>query len=286
MSTPTFDPQSYKARQRDDWGTAADGWRKWWPVIERTMQPVSDRLLDLARVQPAHRVLDVATGTGEPAITAARRVGPTGQVLATDQAPQMLAIGRERAEQLGLVNVEFREMDAETLDLPAQSFDAIVCRCGLMFLPNLGQALGQMRRLLVPGGWLAAAVWGEAAKVPMLSAAMSVVQRELAPPPPPTGTPNPFNLSDRSALEQALIDAHFTQVHTETLTVTGEMSSAEEFVQLTRDVSAPLATLLAQFSEDKQQAVWHGIAESVSGFAGPDGRLRMDSEAILVAGQG
>ena len=159
MSTPTFDPQSYKARQRDDWGTAAEGWRKWWPVIERTMRPVSDRLLDLARVQPAHRVLDVATGTGEPAITAARRVSPTGQVLATDQAPQMLTIGRERAERLGLANVEFREMDAETLDLPPQSFDAILCRCGLMFLPDLGQALGRMRQLLVPGGWLAAAVW-------------------------------------------------------------------------------------------------------------------------------
>ena len=127
MSTPAFDPQSYKASQRDDWGIAADGWRKWWPVIERMMQPVSDRLMDLARVQSGHRVLDVATGIGEPAITAARRVGSTGQVLATDQAPQMLAIGRERAGQLGLANVEFHEMDAETLDLPAQSFDAILC---------------------------------------------------------------------------------------------------------------------------------------------------------------
>ena len=285
MSTPDFDPQSYKARQRDDWGIAADGWRKWWPVNERMMQPVSDRLMDLARVQSGHRVLDVATGIGEPAITAAKRVGSTGRVLATDQAPQMLAIGRERAKQLGLTNIEFREMDAETLDLSAQSFDAILCRCGIMFLPNLREALAQMRQLLVPGGWLAAGVWGEAAKVPLLSLAMSVVQRELAPPPPPPGTPGPFYLSDRSALERALIEANFAQVETETLTVTAEISSAEDFVQLTRDVSATLASLLARFSEEKQEAVWQGIAEAVSGYSGPDGIIRMDNETILVAAQ-
>ena len=286
MSTPAFDPQSYKERQRDDWGAAADGWRKWWTFIERTMQPVSDRLLELARVQSGHRVLDVATGIGEPAITAATRVGDTGRVVATDQAPEMLAIGRDRAEQMGLANVEFQEVDAETLDLPAQSFDAILCRCGLMFLPNLGQVLGQMRRLLVPGGWLAAAVWGEPAKVPMVSLTMSVVQRELVPPPPPPGTPGPFNLSDRTTLERALIDANFTQVATETLTVTGEMPSAQIFVQLTRDISAPLAALLAEFSEKKQQAVWQGIAEAVGSYAGPSGTIRLDNETILVAGQG
>ena len=285
MSTPAFDPQSFKARQRDDWGAAADGWRKWWPVIERMLQPVSDRLLDLARVQTGHQVLDVATGTGEPAITAARRVGSTGKVLATDQALQMLAIGRERAEQLGLANVEFREMDAERLDLPAQSFDAILCRCGLMFLPNLREALAQMRQLLVPGGWLAAAVWGDPAKVPLISTTMSVVQRELAPPPPPPGMPGPFNLSDRSTLEQAFADAKFTQVETEALTVTGEMSSAEDYVQMTRDISAPLVSMLAQFSEKKQQAVWQGITEAVSSYSGPDGTISMDNETILVAAQ-
>ena len=285
MSTPAFDPQSYKARQRDDWGTAAEGWHKWWPVIERTMQPVSDRLLDLARVQTAHRVLDVATGIGEPAITAARRVGSTGRVLATDQSPQMLAIGRDRAEQMGIANIDFREMDAETLDLPAQSFDAILCRCGLMFLPSLREAMAQMRQLLVPGGWLAAAVWGEAAKVPLISLPMSVVQRELAPPPPPPGTPGPFNLSDRTTLERAFADANFTQVETETLAVTIEMSSAEDLVQQTRDVSAPLAALMAQYSEEKQQALWQGIAEAVSGYSGPDGTIRMNNETILVAAQ-
>ena len=82
-----------------------------------------------------------------------------------------------------------------------------------------------------------------------------------------------------------MMEANFAQVETETLTVTGEISSSEEFVQLTRDVSAPLATLLAQFSEQKQQAVWQGIAEVVSGYSGPDGTIRMDNETILVAAQ-
>ena len=97
--------------------------------------------------------------------------------------------------------------------------------------------------------------------------------------------PGPFNLSDRSTLEQAFADAKFTQVETEALTVTGEMSSAEDYVQMTRDISAPLVSMLAQFSEKKQQAVWQGIAEAVSSYSGPDGTISMDNETILVAAQ-
>ena len=115
MSTEGFDPARYKAAQRQEWGAVAERWRKWWETIERGAQHVSDRLIELAEIQPGQRVLDVATGIGEPSLTAARRVGPTGSVVATDQAPQMLKIARERSDDLGLRNVEFHEMDAEAL---------------------------------------------------------------------------------------------------------------------------------------------------------------------------
>ena len=158
MSTQPFDPAQYKAGQRQEWGAAADGWRRQWETIERFSQPVSDRLVKLTQIRPGHRVLDVATGIGEPAVTAACAVGSSGSVVATDQAPEMLAIARERAATLGLRNIEFREMDAETLDLPGESFNAVMCGWGLMFLPNPGDALKGMYRLLVPDGGLAAAV--------------------------------------------------------------------------------------------------------------------------------
>lgn len=123
-------------------------------------QAGSDLLVELARIGPGHTVLDVATGIGEPAVTAAYKVGPTGTVIATDQATLMLAVARERVAALGLTNVEFREIDAEALDFQEPRFDAVLSRWGLMFLPNLTGALANMRRLLKPGGRLARAVWG------------------------------------------------------------------------------------------------------------------------------
>jgi ubiquinone/menaquinone biosynthesis C-methylase UbiE len=122
--------------------------------------------MELADIQPGQRVLDVATGGGEPAVTAAHRVGSSGHVIATDLSPQMVALGRERVAELELHNIDFREMDAEAPDLPEQSFDVILSRFGLMFLPNLQVALQRLHQLLVPDGRLVAAVWGPPQKVP------------------------------------------------------------------------------------------------------------------------
>ncbi len=144
MSGESFDSARYKAGQIQQWDAAAANWRKWWQTFEQGAQCLSDRLVELAEIRPGHRVLDVATGIGEPAITAAQRVGPTGLVVATDQAPQMLAIARERAAELKLQNMEFREMDAESLNLPEGTFNAVLCRWGLMFFPNLAESLRQM----------------------------------------------------------------------------------------------------------------------------------------------
>src|SRR6266446_1276001 len=117
MSENTADPQQLKDDQHRDWDAAAAGWKKWWPLFERSAQHVSDRLVELAGVGIGARVLDIATGNGEPALTAARRVAPNGRVIATDQSAGMLAIARERAAALGVTNVEFRETDGETLAL-------------------------------------------------------------------------------------------------------------------------------------------------------------------------
>ncbi len=104
MSTQAFDPAQYRAAQRQEWDTVAAGWRKWWQVFERGAQHLSDRMVEVAGVQPGHRALDIATGIGEPAVTVARRVGPSGHVVATDNSPGMLDIARERAASSGCTN--------------------------------------------------------------------------------------------------------------------------------------------------------------------------------------
>ena len=123
MANSGFDHIQYKLGQRESWDSVAAGWQKWWKTVEKGAQKVSDKLIELAEIKPAHRVLDIATGIGEPAVSAARRVGDKGRVIATDISPQMLAIGKERAESQGLQDIiEFREGDAELLDLPNSSF--------------------------------------------------------------------------------------------------------------------------------------------------------------------
>src|SRR5918995_7058080 len=143
VPTVPFDLVAFKEAQRTDWQLAAAGWRKWYDVLEAGGEIVSRTLVELARIGPGDTVLDVATGYGEPALTAARVVTPTGRVLATDIATDMLDFGRERAAQADLGNVEFVEADAETLSFDDEFFDAILCRQGLQFLPD---ALGTLQR--------------------------------------------------------------------------------------------------------------------------------------------
>jgi ubiquinone/menaquinone biosynthesis C-methylase UbiE len=129
----------YKAAERQSWNNVAPAWQKWWKTIEKGTENVSRRLVELAEIKPGSRVLDIATGVGEPAITAAKKVssGSNGHVLATDISPMMLSIARQRAASLGLQDViEFKEGDAETIDLQPSTFDAALCRWGLMLLPD------------------------------------------------------------------------------------------------------------------------------------------------------
>jgi len=285
MSTQTFDPAAYKAGQRRDWTEAAGGWAKWWHHLEAASGPVGDRLIQLAAVRAGHRVLDVATGIGEPAVTAARLVGPAGRVVGTDISPGMLKVARERAAELGLENVEFHEMDAEVLDLPESSFDTVLCRFGLMFLPDVDRTLVDIRRLLVPGGRFAASVWGPPDRYPMATAAFGAVARVLELPAPVAGTPGIFSLADGDELAGRFRAAGFADVLTETLLVSFEFDSLDEYMRFLQEVAAPIKNLLADESPERRAQVWRAVGEANEQFVGADGRLQASGESILVAGR-
>ncbi|MGN6821699.1 MAG: class I SAM-dependent methyltransferase, partial [Candidatus Nitrosocosmicus sp.] len=178
----SFDADQYKIDQRQGWDNAASGWKYWWPIIEKGAQKINDRLIDLAKIKEGDQILDLATGIGEPAITAAKKItGSQGHVLAVDISPQMLSIARQRA-YTSLVSqniIEFKESDIESLNTQSSSFDAVLCRWGLMFLPNLQSTLKNVFNALKNGGRLAAAVWSLQSKVPVIGFPMRIVMREL-----------------------------------------------------------------------------------------------------------
>ena len=156
---PSFDAAKYKNAQREQWNKDGAAWRRWNPTLDRWYGDVTRQMLDLARIQPGQRVLDIAAGAGEPAVSAAERVGPGGYVLATDISEGIVELALQVARERGLEQIETRAMDGEKLDLPDASFDAVVCRLGLMYMPHPVTALGEWRRALRSGGRVAVVVF-------------------------------------------------------------------------------------------------------------------------------
>lgn len=284
MNTPAFDPTQYKAGLRREWSMSADGWKRHWNIWERAAQHINERLVDLAQIRPRHRVLDVATGLGEPAFTAARRVGSDGSVVATDLSPAMLLLAREEADRLGMRNIEFREMDAEEPDLPAQSFDAALCRWALMFLPHLVVALTRLRELLVPRGRFAAAVWANPENVPFTSVPMGAIRRVLHVAPPPAGTPGTFSLASDDVLRRAFTQAGFTEVVIERHSLILEYSSLDEFLEERPATSASLRSMLADASAAQLETIWQIVSEEIGQYRQPSGALRIPNDTLCVVG--
>lgn len=137
----------------------AEVWASGAAARGRSFGAATALMVDMADVKPGDRVLDIAAGTGEQTLVAARRVGPSGSVLATDVAGGMLEIAAEELRKAGLTNVETRVMDAQHLELESDSFDAVISRMGIMLIPDRDRALAEIKRVLKPGGRLAAIVW-------------------------------------------------------------------------------------------------------------------------------
>lgn len=280
----SVDQQKFKSAQRQGWDSVAQGWKKWWKVIEESAQPVSDRLVELAGIQPGHRVLDVATGIGEPAVTAARKVGPTGKVTAIDLSPGMLALARERAKENDLANIEFQEADAEFLKLPSSSFNAITCRFGLMFMPDVVGALKTMRDALVTDGKIAAAVWSSPDKVPFFVVPSQVVMKETGTQSPPPGTPGLFSLADTAVLKQKFEQAGFHDINTEASARNFKLPSPEEYVDFVKSTAAPLGAMMAGLPAARQQEIWNMVVEAARKHADPGtGSVNFTNEVICVS---
>jgi ubiquinone/menaquinone biosynthesis C-methylase UbiE len=286
---PAFNPDEFKAQQRQMWDNAAAGWHAWWETIERGAQKVSDKLVELAEIKDGDKVLDIATGIGEPAVTAAKKVMPNGKVLAIDISPQMLLIAKTRAKSLGLNGVmEFRESDGEKIDLPeptAKKFDAILSRWGLMFFPNLPVALVRIRQMLIKNGRLSAAVWSAPSKVPWLDLAFATVRKQLNIPAPPPGEPGPFALADIETLKQLFSKAGFKDIKIDTFQITFEFDSPESYTKLHQQTATRIHAMLANHTEEVKKQAWNSITEAVWQYADSHGRVNLDNEVICIVGR-
>ena len=280
-----LDSKQYKEAERQSWNSVAAGWQKWWKPIEKGAEKVSRRLIELAEIKPGSRVLDIATGIGEPAITAANRVGNNGHVLATDISLQMLSIAKQRAASLGVQDViEFKEGDIETIDLPSAAFDAVLCRWGLMFLPDLMAGLSNIHRSLKPSGHFAAAVWASPDEDTLSAITMNIIMKETNSKPLPSGTPGPFSLSDENRLKNFFIISGFKELSIERMNVSFDFDSPDDFTTFITETAGPLQKMLANQTIDRKREILKAVTEAAQKYVDNNtGKVSFGNEAILIA---
>ena len=282
MTSTNFDPVGYKHSTRDQWQAAAAAWRRWQPVIDSWLREGTDLMLDLAEVQAGARVLDVAAGAGGQSFAAAQRVGPKGEVLATDIAENLVRYLEQAAAAAGLTQVRAAVMDGEDLRVPPGGFDAVICRLGLIYLPDRNAALGGMRDALRPGGRLGAIVYSTPEANRFFSVPVSIIRRAAQLPPPLPGQPGPFSLGTPDVLRHELEAAGFVGVDVRVLPAPLQLASAEECVRFERESFGALHQMLAGLSADAQAAVWQEITDALTEFEGPDGFVA-PCELLVVA---
>jgi ubiquinone/menaquinone biosynthesis C-methylase UbiE len=283
----TFEPKQFKEGQRQGWDNSAVGWYKWWKITESAGRDVTQRMLELAHIKRGSKVPDVATGIGEPSISAAKRVGKSGHVLAIDLSNQMLSVATNRAISLNLQDIiEFREGDLETIDLPNLAFDAGLCRFGLMFSPILKGGLSNIYKSLIDGGLFSAVVWASPEKVPFISLPLNLlikINNQMFP----TNSPGPFSLSNENSLRDSFIQSGYKDVTTERHDMIFNFNSAEEYTNFVYETTFPVQVFLTKQPPEKRGEILNKITKEVSTkYADKgSGSVTLNNEAICNTGR-
>jgi SAM-dependent methyltransferase len=272
QADPTrFDPEQYKRTTYAQWQQAADAWHRFGPTLRSWLGPATERMLDLARVGPGQRVLDVAAGAGDQTFAIAERVGPGGHVLATDLAPAILAHAESEARARGLNNVTTRVMDGENLELEAESFDVVVSRVGLIYFPDQEKAVRGMHRVLAPGGRLAAIVYGPAENNGFFSTPVSIIRRLAKLGPLLPGQPGPFSLSTREAITGLYERGGFSRIEFEHVQAPLRLPTADDCLAFERESFGALHQMLASLDDPSKEAAWEEVRAALRTFEGPNG---------------
>ncbi len=272
-----------KTQVQKHWEGAAPGWAKWERTIAKWAEPATETMQEMAGITPGVRVLDLACGAGNQTLSAARRVGHFGHVVASDISETMLQHVQENARAAGLDNISTLLGAAEDLEIPADSFDAVICRFGLMLFAEPAKALAMVRRVLRPGGKVAIVVFTTPAANPFAAMPMQILLRHAGKAPPGPGQPGIFSLGAPGVIERLLAQSGFIEFVKHEIEIAFEVPSAAEALQMMQEAFGAYRAVVSDLSEAARAAAWAEVGETLQTFETDRGFIA-PAEILVAAG--
>jgi ubiquinone/menaquinone biosynthesis C-methylase UbiE len=254
------------------WDGIAPAWERHRERLFESLRSVSDWLVEAIAPSPGQIVLELAAGPGETGFLVAERVGPSGRVISTALAPGMVEAARRGAQARGLGNVECRVMDAQRMDLPDETVDAVLSRFGLMLMPEPGRALSEAHRVLRPGGRVAFAVWGPPDRNPWI-VLLGITMMQLGHPPPgdPFGPGGMFSLAPPDIARNLTAGTGFSEVGVEELPVAQRFEGFADYWEFQSEVAGPLAVMLRSLSSEVVGQLRSALEDAAAPFLSAGG---------------
>jgi SAM-dependent methyltransferase len=282
----SFDANAHRDASLRNWEEAAPGWVRSQDMLREFSAPVSHWMIDAIVPQPGQRVLELAAGLGETGMLAAELVAPMGGTIISDQAEAMLEGARARAVAMGLSNIEFQVLNAEWIDLPVASVDAVLCRWGYMLMADPAAALLETRRVLRPGGRVALAVWDAVEHNPWaLLPSQELIERGLITgwAGISSGTPGPFALGDPERVSELLVQAGFAEVDVQALDISQRHDSFDAFWETTLDIARAFHDAVLAQPEPEIAEIRASVAARLRPYTAPDGSLALPGRTLVAS---
>lgn len=275
--------EQIRDQQKETWNKFSPGWKKWDELTMDFLKPMGDEIIRLLNLKNDAIVLDVAAGTGEPGLTIASHLNG-GKVVSTDLAEGMLEVAQENAKKRGIKNFETIVCDVCELPFADNTFDAISCRFGFMFFPDMQLAIKEMTRVLKPGGKIATAVWNIPEKNFWVTATMGTISKNIELPPPPPGAPGMFRCAKEGFMSDLFSQAGLKNISANEVTGKLNCKTTDVYWSLMNEVAAPVVAALSKVDDALKEKIKSEVYALVNQKY-PDGAVAIDSSALVIYGE-
>jgi SAM-dependent methyltransferase len=264
------------------WEAMAPGWEERHGWFESAARPVTERLLEVLQVRPGETILELAAGTGVVGFTAMRALGGDTRLIVSDFAAAMVEAAQRQGARLGFDRIEYRVLDAEALELPDESVDAVLCRWGYMLFADPARALAETQRVLRDGGHVSCAVFAGPEKNPWAALPMSVIAESGHLPPPEPGQPGILALADTARLRRLFADAGLTDPEIEEVPFAFTFTGEDDYWRFLSDVAGAISMVLGRFDDEARADVRAKLSTRLEPYRAPDG-LELPAVSLVAA---